>query len=154
MPLPPWYAVKIQIPGATVVNALPAIVQILGVVDEMITGRPELAVATTVMGVGLNAKPLGMLNVTVCGVVGPPVPPPVLGGAVGVVGTGGSGVPGLVGVVPPPKMADATREPVLSITLSSPCNANNDEDTSLYCLLTLFNAAKIWSSLRSWELPD
>ena len=40
-------------------------VQILGVVDEMVTGKPELALATTVIGVGLNAIPLGILNVTV-----------------------------------------------------------------------------------------
>ena len=47
---PAWLAVRLQVPAATSVSVVPLTVQIDGVVEVIVTGRPELAVAANAGG--------------------------------------------------------------------------------------------------------
>ena len=70
MALPAWLALMVQVPAATSVSVLPLTVQTLGVVEAKLTGRPELALATSVGGATLMIWLPGELKVMVCGVNG------------------------------------------------------------------------------------
>jgi len=66
MLLPAWLASTTHVPTATSVSAVPLTVQTLGVVDVKVTGRPELAVATSTGGAVPRVWLPGELKVTVC----------------------------------------------------------------------------------------
>ena len=63
--LPPWEAVIVQVPGATVVTVAPDTVHTAGVLEVNDTGSPEVADAATVPGVPTLAAG-GWLKVIVC----------------------------------------------------------------------------------------
>ncbi len=46
--MPAWFAATMQVPMALALTVLPVTLQIAGVVELNVTGRPELAVATSV----------------------------------------------------------------------------------------------------------
>ncbi len=64
--LPVWLAVKEQLPAATRVSALPLVVQTAGVVDTIVTGKPELALAASAAGVVPSVCGPGPAKVMVC----------------------------------------------------------------------------------------
>lgn len=66
MALPAWLAVKEQLPAATRVSALPLVVHTPGVVDTIVTGKPELALATSAAGVVPSVCGPGLAKVMVC----------------------------------------------------------------------------------------
>src|SRR5215472_9405424 len=63
--LPPWEAVIVQVPGATVVTVEPDTVHTGGVLEVNDTGSPEVADAAKVSGVP-TLTPGGWLKVIVC----------------------------------------------------------------------------------------
>jgi len=67
---PAWLASMMQVPATTRVNVLPLTVQMLGVVDAKLTGRPELAVAVSTGGAVPRVWLPGELKVMVCAVGG------------------------------------------------------------------------------------
>ena len=58
VPLPAWLAVMAQFPAATTVTVVFATVQIAGVMEVKLTGKPELAVAPIVNGVAPKLTPV------------------------------------------------------------------------------------------------
>ena len=59
--LPLWLAVIVHVPTATRLTVVPLSVQILGVLVENVTARPEVAVAETAKDV-LTVRAPGLLN--------------------------------------------------------------------------------------------
>ena len=67
--LPAWLATTVQVPPATRVRLLPLTVQTADVLLLKLTGRPELAVATRLLGAWPNTRPLGAVKAIVCAVL-------------------------------------------------------------------------------------
>ncbi len=73
---PACAAWMVQVPAPKKVTTLPDTVHTAGVIELKVTGRPELAVAVSVIGTAADCGP-GLGNVIVCGVVPPAKPLPV-----------------------------------------------------------------------------
>lgn len=65
MALPPCEAARSQLPTVTNVTTKPATVQMAGVFDVMVTGRPDVDVAVNVTGDVLNGRVAGGVKVMV-----------------------------------------------------------------------------------------
>jgi hypothetical protein len=63
---PAWVAVRLQVPAATSVSVVPLTVHTPGVVEVIVTGRPELDVAVRVMGAVPSVWLPGEAKVIVC----------------------------------------------------------------------------------------
>ena len=70
MTLPDWLALTVQPPTATSVSVLPLTVQTLGVVEEKLTAKPELALAASAGGAVPRVWLPGEVKVMVCAVSG------------------------------------------------------------------------------------
>ena len=66
MLLPAWLASMMQVPAATSVSVVPLAEQVLGVVEEKLTGRPELELATNAAGALPSVWLPGEAKVMVC----------------------------------------------------------------------------------------
>jgi hypothetical protein len=64
--LPVWLALRLQVPKASKLKALPFTVHTLGVLDANVTSRPDEALANKVMGWRVKARLPGDTKLMLC----------------------------------------------------------------------------------------